>query len=169
MSRAVRRVAKPVSARVAGRSRCLPYGAPTAGAVGGDGTVLQYDLSSIRPDVERTAALGNVDIDLSDSLTLSFQLAHSESDSQNYPANGALGPFGGGVRIRPDNAYLTPALQADLPFGGVMNRIFAPDVISATNTTEAETTRFVASVEGALTASSTSPPVSCAPPQLTSL
>jgi outer membrane receptor protein involved in Fe transport len=121
------------------------------GRVGGDGTVLQYDLSSIRPDVERTAALGHVDIDLSDSLTLSFQLAHSQSDSRNHPANGALGPFGGGVRIRPDNAYLTPALQAALPFGGVVNRIFAPDVISATNTTEAETTRFVTSIDGSLT------------------
>jgi outer membrane receptor protein involved in Fe transport len=120
------------------------------GRVGGDGTILQYDLSSIRPDVERTAALGHVDIDLSDSLTLSFELAHSQSDSLNTPANGALGPFGGGIRIQPDNAYLTPALQAALPFGGVMNRIFAPDVISATNTTEAETTRFVTSVAGDL-------------------
>jgi outer membrane receptor protein involved in Fe transport len=121
------------------------------GRVGGDGTILQYDLSSIRPDVERTAALGHVDIDLSDSLTLSFELANSQSESLNHPANGALGPFGGGVRIQPDNAYLTPELQAALPFGGVMNRIFAPDVISATNTTEAETTRFVTAVEGELT------------------
>jgi iron complex outermembrane receptor protein len=121
------------------------------GRVGGDGTILSFDISSIRPDVERTAALGHVDIDLSDSLTLSFELANSQSDSRNHPANGALGPFGGGVFIQPDNAFLTPALQAALPFGGVMNRIFAPDVISATNVTDAETTRFVTSVEGELT------------------
>jgi outer membrane receptor protein involved in Fe transport len=120
------------------------------GRIGGDGTVLQYDLSSIRPDMERTAALGHVDIDLSDSLTLSFELATSQSDSENYPANGALGPFGGGIRIQADNAYLTPALQAALPFGGIMNRIFAPDVISATNVTDAETTRFVTAIEGEL-------------------
>jgi outer membrane receptor protein involved in Fe transport len=121
-----------------------------ASRVGGDGTVRAYDLSSIRPDVERTAALAHLDINLSDSTQLSFELANSQSDSQNYPANGALGPFGGGVRIRADNAYLTPALQAALPFGGVMNRIFAPDVISATNSTEAETTRFVTSASGDL-------------------
>jgi outer membrane receptor protein involved in Fe transport len=120
------------------------------GRAGGDGTVLAYDLSSLRPDVERTAVLGHVDIDLSDSLTLSFELANSQSDSRNHPANGALGPFGGGVFIAPDNAFLTPELQADLPFGGYMNRVFAPDVISAANVTEAETTRFVTSVEGDL-------------------
>jgi iron complex outermembrane recepter protein len=120
------------------------------GRVGGDGTILAYDVSSIRPEVERTAALGHVDIDLSGSLTLSFELANSQSDSRNHPANGGLGPFGGGVFIEPDNAFLTPALQAALPFGGYMNRIFAPDVISATNVTEAETTRFVTSLEGDL-------------------
>jgi outer membrane receptor protein involved in Fe transport len=120
------------------------------GRVGGDGTILAYDVSSVRPDVERTAVLGHVDIDLSDSLTLSFELANSQSDSHNYPANGGLGPFGGGVFIKPDNAYLTPALQAALPFGGYMNRIFAPDVFSANNVTDAETTRFVTSIEGNL-------------------
>jgi outer membrane receptor protein involved in Fe transport len=120
------------------------------GRVGGDGTILGYDVSAIRPDVERTAALGHVDIDLSDSLTLSFELANSQSDSRNHPANGGLGPFGGGVFVRPDNAYLTPALQAALPFGGYMNRIFAPDIFSATNVTDAETTRFVAAIEGRL-------------------
>jgi hypothetical protein len=34
--------------------------------------------------------------------------------------------------------------------GGYMNRIFAPDVFSATNVTEAETTRFVTAIEGDL-------------------
>lgn len=121
------------------------------GRVGGDGNVLAYDLSSIRPDVERLAALGHVDFDLSDSLELSFEVASSHSESENFPANGALGPFGGGVLIKPDNAFLTPELQAALPFGGVFNRIFAPDVISARNTTEADTTRFVTSVRGELT------------------
>lgn len=121
-----------------------------AGRIGGDGTVLEYDLSSIRPDEKRTAALGHVDINLSDSTQLSFEVANSHSDSSNYPANGALGPFAGGVFIKPDNAYLSPALQAALPFGGYMNRVFAPDVISATNVTEADTTRFVASGSGNL-------------------
>lgn len=120
------------------------------GRVGGDGTILAYDVSNLRADVERTAILGHVDIDLSDSLMLSFELANSQSDSQNNPANGGLGPFGGGVFIQPDNAYLTPALQAALPFGGYMNRIFAPDVFSANNVTDAETTRFVTSIEGDL-------------------
>jgi outer membrane receptor protein involved in Fe transport len=120
------------------------------GRIGGDGNVLAYDLSSIRPDVERYAALGHVDFNLSDSLKLSFELASSHSESENFPANGALGPFGGGIRIKADNAYLTPALQAALPFGGVFNRIFAPDVISARNTTKADTTRFVTSASGNL-------------------
>jgi len=124
------------------------WSAGFGGRIGGDGTIRAYDVSNIRADVERMAALGHVDIDLSDSLTLSFELAHSHSDSHNSPANGGLGPFGPGVRIRPDNAYLTPALQAALPFGGVMNRIFAPDVFSAGNVTEADTDRFIVSVEG---------------------
>ncbi|MEO8464632.1 MAG: TonB-dependent receptor [Gammaproteobacteria bacterium] len=123
------------------------------GVVGADGTVLSYDLSGIRPDEKHTSALGHVDINLSSSLKLSFDLASANSDSHNYPANGGLGPFGGGVFIKPDNAYLTPALQAALPFGGYMNRVFAPDVFSATNTTTADTSRFVTSLSGHLTGS----------------
>jgi hypothetical protein len=139
----------------AGGTDLVPYdpgmwSAGFGGRIGGDGTIRAYDVSNIRADVERMAALGHVDIDLSDSLTLSFELAHSHSDSANSPANGGLGPFGPGVRIQPDNAYLTPALQAALPFGGVMNRIFAPDVFSANNTTEADTDRFIVSAEGDL-------------------
>jgi outer membrane receptor protein involved in Fe transport len=117
---------------------------------GGDGTVLAYDVSNIRPDIQRNALLGHVDINLSDTLKLSFELASAHSESENFPANGGLGPFGGGVRIQADNAFLTPALRAAMPFGGVMNRVFAPDVFSARNTTEADTDRFVTSISGAL-------------------
>ena len=124
-----------------------------AARVGGDGTVLAYDVSNLRPDEKHTSALGHVDIKLSDSLKLSFDLASASSDSENFPANGGLGPFGGGVFIRPDNAYLTPALRATLPFGGWMNRVFAPDVFSARNTTSADTSRFVSSLSGHLVGS----------------
>ncbi len=123
------------------------------GVIGADGTVLAYDVSGLRPDEKHTSALGHVDINLSSSLKLSFDLASASSDSFNYPANGGLGPFGGGVFIKPDNAYLTPALQAALPFGGYMNRVFAPDVFSATNTTTADTNRFVTSLSGHLVGS----------------
>ncbi|MFO1503150.1 MAG: TonB-dependent receptor [Steroidobacteraceae bacterium] len=121
-----------------------------AARIGGDGTILAYDESSIRPAIERRSLLGHADIKLSDSMKLSLELANSHSESSNYPANGALGPFGGGVLIKPDNAYLTTALRAALPFGGVINRVFAPGVVSAKNTTKADTNRFVTTLAGEL-------------------
>ncbi|HEU4620389.1 MAG TPA: TonB-dependent receptor [Gammaproteobacteria bacterium] len=118
--------------------------------IGGDGNLLGYDISNIRPDIERYSLLGHVDWNLGDSLKLSFELANAHSESENFPANGAIGPLG--VRIFPDNAFLTPAVSAALgPFGGSASRVFAPDVVSARNTTEADTLRFVTSVSGDLT------------------
>ncbi len=109
--------------------------------IGGDGSLLAYDLSNIRPDTKRYSVLGHVDYNVSDSLKLSFELANAHSESANYPANGALGPIA--VVIPPDNAYLTPAEQAQLPAGGIFARIFAPDVLSADNTTQSDVLRFV--------------------------
>jgi outer membrane receptor protein involved in Fe transport len=115
---------------------------------GGDGTLLAYDLSSIRPEVERYSLLGHVDYDLSDRLKWFGEVAYAHSDSQNDPANGALGPFGAPTVIQPDNAFLTPATQPFAP--GIFTRVFLPDVISARNTTENQTTRFVTGLDGDL-------------------
>lgn len=115
--------------------------------IGGDGSLLAYDMSTIRPETKRYSALGHVDLNLSDSTTLSFEIDNAHSESENYPANGGLGPLG--LTIQPDNAYLTPAVQAVLgPAGGNFVRTFAPDVFSARNTTRADTLRFVTAIKG---------------------
>ena len=110
--------------------------------LGGDGNMLAYDTSNIRPDVERYSAMGRISYDISDKFHWYAELAYAHSDSANTPANGGLGP--GPLRIQADNAFLTPAVSAALgPFGGYLNRILMPAVMSANNTTENTTTRFV--------------------------
>ncbi|HEY8520004.1 MAG TPA: TonB-dependent receptor [Gammaproteobacteria bacterium] len=117
--------------------------------IGGDGDLLGYDTSNIRPEVERYSALAHVSFDLSDRLRWFGEVAYANSDAVSIPANGGLGPTG--LRIQPDNAFLTPEVRAALgPFGGQLSRIFMPDVINARNTTENKTTRFVTGLEGEL-------------------
>ena len=116
--------------------------------IGGDGGLLGYGTSNVRPEVERYSTLAHVTYDLSDRLSWFGEVAYSTSDALGTPANGGLGPTS--RRIQADNAFLTPALQADLPFGGNLARIFMPGVMSALNTTENETTRFVTGLEGDL-------------------
>src|SRR5215471_12949587 len=117
--------------------------------LGGDGTLLAYDLSSIRPQIERYSVLGHADFAFTDDLNFFAEIAYAHSDSLNDPANGALGPFiGPGVQIQSDNAFLAPAVKAVAPNGGFLSRVFLPDVISAHNTTENTTTRFVTGLDG---------------------
>jgi outer membrane receptor protein involved in Fe transport len=117
---------------------------------GGDGSLLAYDLSSIRPEIERYSVLGHVDFELSDGLDFFAEVATAHSESLNTPANGALGPFiAGGQVIAPDNAFLEPVIGT-VPTGGTFARVFLPGVISAHNTTENTTTRFVTGLEGEL-------------------
>ena len=115
---------------------------------GGDGTVLGYDISGIRPDVERYTLMAHMSYDVSDRLEFFAEVAHAHSDAVSFPANGALGPIA--LAIAPDNAFLSPAVQAAAPFGGLLARIFMPDVQSARNTTENDTTRFVTGLQGEL-------------------
>jgi outer membrane receptor protein involved in Fe transport len=117
---------------------------------GGDGSILAYDLSSVRPESERYSLLGHLDFDLSSKLRFNAEVAYAHSDAENDPANGALGPFGGGTPIAADNAFLTPAVRALAPAGGVFGRVFLPGVVSARNTTENTTTRFVTGLDGEL-------------------
>jgi iron complex outermembrane recepter protein len=126
-------------------------GTPTSGfaaRIGGDGALLGYDASNIRPDVERYSALGRVSFDVSDRLSWFAEVAYAHSESENLPANGGLGPSP--LRIQGDNAFLAPGLAATLPFGGNLSRIFMPAVVNARNTTESDTTRFVTGVDGQL-------------------
>jgi outer membrane receptor protein involved in Fe transport len=117
--------------------------------IGGDGTLLGYGTSNVRPEVERYSALAHVSYDLSDRLHWFGEVAYSSSDALGTPANGGLGPTG--LRIQADNAFLSPAVVAALgPNGGQLARIFMPDVINARNTTENDTTRFVTGLDGAL-------------------
>jgi len=136
-------------------SQLLPYDPglyPGAfSRLGGDGTLLAYDLSSIRPETERYSLLGHADFAFTDDLNFFAEVAYAHSDSTNDPANGALGPFiGPGVLIAPDNAFLAPAVRAAAPAGGFLSRVFLPDVISANNITENTTTRFVTGLDGKL-------------------
>jgi outer membrane receptor protein involved in Fe transport len=133
-------------------STLLPYDAGlypgTFARLGGDGSISAYDLSSVRPELERYSLLGHASYALSDRLSFFAEVAFSSSEALNDPANGALGPLGGGVNIRPDNAFLTPAARAIAPAGGAFTRIFLPAVIAARNTTENETQRFVTGLDG---------------------
>jgi outer membrane receptor protein involved in Fe transport len=116
--------------------------------IGGDGALQAYDISNIRPEVERYSLLGRVSYDLTDALEFFAEVDYAHSEALSFPANGALGPFA--LLIAADNAFLSPAVQAAAPFGGIFARIFMPDVLSARNTTENKTTRFVTGLEGEL-------------------
>jgi outer membrane receptor protein involved in Fe transport len=121
--------------------------------IGGDGRLLGYGTSNVRPDVERYSAMARVSFDFSDTLSWFGEIAYSSSDALGTPANGGLGPTG--LRIAPDNAFLTPAVQTALASNGgngagSLARIFMPDVINALNTTDNETTRFVTGLDGEL-------------------
>jgi len=125
-------------------------GAPGLGfatRIGGDGTLLGYGTSNVRPEVERYSAMGRFSFDFSDRLSYFAEVAYSSSDALGTPANGGLGPTG--LVIRPDNAFLTPAVATAIGAnGGSLARIFMPDVINAVNTTDNETTRIVTGLEG---------------------
>ncbi|HEX5045989.1 MAG TPA: TonB-dependent receptor [Gammaproteobacteria bacterium] len=116
--------------------------------IGGDGALLGYNTSNIRPEVERYSAMARVSFDLSDRLSWYAELANAHSDAASTPANGGLGPLA--VRIQPDNAFLTPGVRATIPFGGTLNRAFMPAVVNANNTTENTTTRFVTGFDAQL-------------------
>jgi outer membrane receptor protein involved in Fe transport len=137
-----------------GGTALLPYNAGSYPGLfarfGGDGTLSAYSISNIRPEVERLALLGRVSFELSDSLELYAELNNASSDAISDPANGAWGPLpiGPGVFIQPDNAFLAPGLA---PAGGFFNRSLFPNMFSANNTTENDTTRLVAGVNGDLT------------------
>jgi outer membrane receptor protein involved in Fe transport len=116
--------------------------------IGGDGEILAYDHSNIRPEVERYSGLAHVSFEIAPALEAFGEVAYAHSDALSFPANGSLGPAG--RPIRPDNAYLTPAVAAQIPNGGLLSRVFLPTALSARNTTENETIRFVAGLQGDL-------------------
>ena len=116
--------------------------------LGGDGSLSSYSLSNVRPEIERNVLLGRVSYSISDSLEFFAEVNSASSDSVSDPANGALGPFVG--IIASDNAFLSPAVQAAAPFGGIFSRNYAPNLFSARNTTENDTFRFVTGLEGDL-------------------
>jgi outer membrane receptor protein involved in Fe transport len=121
--------------------------------IGGDGALLGYGTSNVRPEVERYSGMAHVSYDFSDRLSWFGEVAYSTSDALGTPANGGLGPTA--LTIAADNAFLTPAVQAALLANGgngtgTLARIFMPGVINALNTTENETTRFVTGLEGEL-------------------
>ena len=133
-------------------SELLPYDPGvfpgTFARFGGDGALAGYDISNIRPETERYSVLAHVDYSLGNGLELFAEVAFAHSSAESFPANGALGPIA--LPIAPDNAFLTPEVLAVAPAGGIFARIFMPDVLSARNTTENDTARFVVGLEGEL-------------------
>ena len=123
-----------------------PTGFGFAARIGGDGNQLAYDTSNIRPEVERYAAMGRLSYDISDKFHWFGELAYSHSDSANTPANGGLGPGPppNCIRQRVSDAGRRRGARS---LGGNLNRIFMPAVMSANNTTETTTTRFVTGFE----------------------
>ncbi len=116
--------------------------------VGGDGNVTAYDISNIRPEIERYALLGHVSWDFTDSFSGYVEAAYSHSQSSNYPANGSLGP--NFYVVQPDNAFLSPAVQAAEPGGFLFQRSLMPSIVSGLNTTENKIERFVVGLNGDL-------------------
>ncbi len=114
--------------------------------LGGDGSLSSYSLSNIRPEIERHTVMARISYDVTSSLNYFAELYSAASDSVGDPANGALGPFVG--IIAPDNAFLSPAVRAVAPGGGIFSRNYAPNLFSARNTTENDTLRFVTGLEG---------------------
>ncbi|MFO7287071.1 MAG: TonB-dependent receptor [Gammaproteobacteria bacterium] len=115
---------------------------------GGDGALRGYDISNIRPETERYSILAHLDYSLGNGMNFFAEAAFAHSSAESFPANGALGPIA--LPIAPDNAFLTPEVRALAPNGGTFARIFLPDVISARNTTENDTIRFVVGFDGEL-------------------
>lgn len=116
--------------------------------LGGDGNLSSYSLSNVRPEIERQTAMARVSYEINETLGFFAELASASSDSVSDPANGALGPLS--AIIAPDNAFLSPAVQAAAPLGGTFSRNYAPNLFSARNTTENDTLRFVTGLEGEL-------------------
>ena len=97
------------------RSRRSISAVPASGfatRIGGDGTLLGYGTSNVRPDVERYSAMAHVSYDVSDRLSWFGEVAYSTSDALGTPANGGLGPTGHAIQA--DNAFLTPAVRTAL-------------------------------------------------------
>jgi iron complex outermembrane receptor protein len=113
---------------------------------GGDGSLSSYSLSNIRPKIDRLTMMGRVSYVFSDKLSGYGELIVAQSDSESNPANGALGPYVG--IIAADNAFLSDAVKAVAPGGGIFSRNYAPNLYSARNTTENETKRLVLGLEG---------------------
>ncbi len=67
------------------RSIRAPPASGFAARVGGDGSMLAYDTSNIRPEVERYAAMGRVSLDLSNKLHWFAELAYANSKSDEQP------------------------------------------------------------------------------------
>lgn len=116
--------------------------------LGGDGSLSSYSLSNVRPEIERRTLMAYTSYDISGSLEFFAEVNSSSSDSVSDPANGALGPVE--ALIAPDNAFLSPALQAAAPNGGILSRNYMPNLFSARNTTENDTLRLVTGLNGDL-------------------
>ncbi|MCP5143372.1 MAG: TonB-dependent receptor [Gammaproteobacteria bacterium] len=118
---------------------------PFQGHSGGDGSSV-YDSLKIRVPVERYSLFGHVDYDLTDNIQAFVEGSYGKRSSTNV--GWAFGP--GVTFIQPDNAFLTPAVQAVITTPQRFNRSLV-DKIRQTNDTNNETYRFATGAKGDLT------------------
>jgi iron complex outermembrane recepter protein len=125
---------------------------------GGDGEgVGAYDATTMRPEVKRYTALGNLDFELGANIHSFLEGSYARSEAVNPIANGAIGPYSleifpngyVGSHIAPDNAFLPAAVAAQLPNGAMLGRNVT-NIVAARNETNNDTWRVTGGLNGPL-------------------
>ncbi|MCC6202190.1 MAG: TonB-dependent receptor [Gammaproteobacteria bacterium] len=115
---------------------------PFQGHSGGDGPSV-YSSLKLRVPVERYSLFGHVDFNLTDTIQGFLEMSYGHRDSSNI--GWAFGP--GVVSIRPDNAFLTPAVAAFIAAPTRFNRSLV-DKIRQTNETKNDSYRVATGANG---------------------
>ncbi|MES2700247.1 MAG: TonB-dependent receptor [Pseudomonadota bacterium] len=126
---------------------------------GGDQfAVPAYSGTTLRPEVERYAALSHVTYDLTDGVEMFIEGSYAHSAAVNPVATGAIGPYAleifergyVGNRIVADNAFLPAAVAASLPADGALFGRDMLNVQAARNETNNSTWRLLGGFNGDL-------------------
>lgn len=117
------------------------------GMMGGSGAN-RSEFLILEAPTSRYSAYGRLSYDLTDALTVFGEASYGETETE-YTSLVQRNT----VTIRNDNAFLKPSVRTAMATAGVtsfsMNR-YSPDFAYVPNSLKAETTRYVAGVEGRL-------------------
>lgn len=131
----------------AGRYASINNYLPFQSHAGGDGPSV-YSSLKLRVPLERYALFAHVDYQLTDAIEAFLELSHGNRNSTNV--GWAFGP--GVQSIRPDNAFLTPAVRAQITAPTRFARSLV-DSIRQTNDTDNDSYRLATGAKGTLTES----------------